>query len=50
MYRTTALASLSFGIVSILACLWCRDIEDRMTDKIETFLENDRLASKNEFH
>ncbi|KAK3045862.1 hypothetical protein LTR09_012616 [Extremus antarcticus] len=48
--RTTALASLSFGIVSILACLWCRDIEDRMTDKIETFLENDRLASKNEFH
>ncbi|KAJ9643358.1 hypothetical protein H2199_004037 [Coniosporium tulheliwenetii] len=48
--RTTALSSLSFGIVGIIACLFCNDIGDKMNDKIEIFLENDVNADKNEFH
>ena len=49
-FRTTALASMSFGGISILACLWCKDIDNRMTNKIEIFLENDENADKNKFH
>ncbi|RVX72009.1 hypothetical protein B0A52_04607 [Exophiala mesophila] len=48
--RTTALASLSFGLISILACFWCKDIDHRMTDQIEVYLENDENAAKNKFH
>ncbi|KAF5963036.1 major facilitator superfamily transporter [Fusarium coicis] len=48
--RTTALASLAFGGVCIIACLFCKDIDDKMTDKIEVFLENDENAAKNQFH
>ncbi|EON63161.1 hypothetical protein W97_02388 [Coniosporium apollinis CBS 100218] len=48
--RTTALSSLSFGIVGIIACLFCNDIGEKMNDKIEIFLENDVNADKNEFH
>lgn len=48
--RTTALASLSFGAISILACLWCKDIDHKMTKKIEIYLENDENAGRNKFH
>ncbi len=48
--RTTALSSLSFGIVAIIACLCCNDIDDKMNNKIEIFLENDVNAEKNRFH
>ncbi|OQU95233.1 hypothetical protein CLAIMM_01469 [Cladophialophora immunda] len=48
--RTTALASLSFGGISILACLWCKDIDSRMTNKVEIYLENDKNAARNKFH
>ncbi|KAK5699939.1 hypothetical protein LTR97_006073 [Elasticomyces elasticus] len=48
--RTTALSSLSFGIVGIIACMFCNDIGHKMTNKIEIFLENDINADKNEFH
>ncbi|KAG9259033.1 fungal trichothecene efflux pump [Emericellopsis atlantica] len=48
--RTTCLSSLSFGIVGIIACLFCQDIEHKMNNKIEIFLENDENADKNRFH
>lgn len=48
--RTTALSSLSFGIVAIIACLFCNDIGHKMDDKIEVFLENDENAEKNKYH
>jgi hypothetical protein len=48
--RTTALSSLSFGIVAIVACLFCNDIGHKMDDKIEVYLENDENADRNKFH
>ncbi|KAF2653605.1 MFS general substrate transporter [Lophiostoma macrostomum CBS 122681] len=48
--RVTALSSLSFGIVAIIACCLCNDIGHKMDDKIEVFLENDEFADKNRFH
>ncbi|KAF2011386.1 MFS general substrate transporter [Aaosphaeria arxii CBS 175.79] len=48
--RTTALSSLSFGVIAIIACLFCNEIEHKMNDKIEVFLENDENADKNKFH
>ncbi|KAF2466187.1 MFS general substrate transporter [Lindgomyces ingoldianus] len=48
--RTTALSSLSFGIVAIIACLFCNEIAHKMDNKIEVFLENDENADKNRFH
>lgn len=34
----------------ILACLCCQDIEHKMNDKIEIFLENDKHADMNKYH
>ncbi|KAK4497186.1 hypothetical protein PRZ48_011636 [Zasmidium cellare] len=48
--RTTALSTLAFGIVGIVACLFCEDIGRKMNDKIEIFLENDVHAERNEYH
>ncbi|KFH45113.1 putative transporter-like protein [Hapsidospora chrysogenum ATCC 11550] len=48
--RTTCLSSLSFGVIGIIACIFCQDIEHKMNDKIEVFLENDEHAEKNRFH
>ncbi|KAF7553821.1 hypothetical protein G7046_g6987 [Stylonectria norvegica] len=48
--RTTCLSSLSFGVIGIIACLFCQDIEHKMNNKIEVFLENDENADKNRFH
>jgi hypothetical protein len=48
--RTTALSSLSFGIVAIIACCFCNDIGPKMNNKIEVFLENDENAEKNQYH
>lgn len=48
--RTTALSSLSFGILAIIACCFCNDIGPKMDSKIEVFLENDENAEKNRFH
>ncbi|KAG7133981.1 Trichothecene efflux pump TRI12 like protein [Verticillium longisporum] len=48
--RTTALSSLSFGVIGIIACVCCQDIGPRMNDKIEIFLENDENADKNKYH
>lgn len=48
--RTTALSSLSFGILAIIACLFCNEIAHKMDNKIEVFLENDENADKNKYH
>jgi hypothetical protein len=48
--RTTALSSLSFGIIAIIACVLCNDIGKKMDNKIEVFLENDEFADRNRFH
>ncbi|KAF7556790.1 hypothetical protein G7Z17_g1149 [Cylindrodendrum hubeiense] len=48
--RTTCLSSLSFGVIGIIACLCCQDIEHKMNDKIEIFLENDKHADMNKYH
>ncbi|KAF2744998.1 MFS general substrate transporter [Sporormia fimetaria CBS 119925] len=48
--RTTALSSLSFGVLAIVACLFCNDIGKKMDNKIEVFLENDENAEKNVYH
>ncbi|KAF1847133.1 MFS general substrate transporter [Cucurbitaria berberidis CBS 394.84] len=48
--RTTALSSLSFGILAIIACCFCNDIGPKMDNKIEVFLENDENAEKNRYH
>jgi hypothetical protein len=48
--RTTALSSLSFGVVGIIACLCCENIDHKFDNKIEVFLENDEYASKNVYH
>ncbi|PGH28269.1 hypothetical protein AJ80_00160 [Polytolypa hystricis UAMH7299] len=48
--RNTALASLAFGVVGVILCLFLEDIGPKMTPKIETFLENDALAEKNRYH
>lgn len=48
--RVTALSSLSFGILGIIACICCIEIEPKMTPKIEVYLENDVHADRNRFH
>ncbi|KAH4064038.1 hypothetical protein HBI52_036910 [Parastagonospora nodorum] len=48
--RTTALSSLSFGVLAIIACCFCNDIGPKMNNKIEVFLENDENAEKNKYH
>lgn len=48
--RNAALASLAFGVVGVGLSLFVEDIGHKMTEKIETFLENDALAEKNKFH
>ncbi|KAH8655079.1 fungal trichothecene efflux pump [Tricladium varicosporioides] len=43
-------AGLGFGIVGILACLCCKDVDAKMTNKIEVYLENTDLADRNKYH
>jgi len=48
--KVTALSSLSFGVIAIIACALCNDIGPKMTSKIEVFLENDEFADRNVYH
>jgi hypothetical protein len=41
---------MAFGMVGLLLAIYSEDVEGKMTPKIEVFLENDRVAEKNEFH
>jgi len=48
--RTTALASLAFGIMGIISSFCCEDIGKKMNNKIEIYLENDTYADRNTYH
>ncbi|RDW77353.1 MFS general substrate transporter-60 [Coleophoma cylindrospora] len=48
--QLTAYTSLAFGIVGFAACLCCKDINPKMNDKIEVYMENTDLANRNKFH
>ena len=45
-----AMTSMAFGIVGLIACACCKDVDHRMNNQIEVFLENDKLADRNKFH
>jgi len=45
-----ALVSLPFGIIGIIASLCCKDIDSRMDNKIEVFLENTEQGVLNKNH
>lgn len=46
----TALVSLAFAGLGLVMCLLCENIDDKMNDKTEVFLENDVHAEKNQYH
>ena len=48
--RMLALSSLSFGCIGIICCILCENIDAKMNDRTEVFLENDVNGEKNEFH
>jgi hypothetical protein len=48
--RVTALSSLAFGVFAIISAALCLDIDDKMNNEINVFLENDKYAAQNEFH
>lgn len=48
--KMVSLASLGFGGLGIVMCCLCENIDDKMNDKTNVFLENDLHADKNEYH
>ncbi|KAK0304936.1 hypothetical protein LTR01_007141 [Friedmanniomyces endolithicus] len=46
----TALSSLAFGGVGLICCLLCENIDAKMNDTTNIFLENDVNAAHNEYH
>jgi hypothetical protein len=48
--RTVCLSSLAFGGVGIIASLFLEDLQPKMTNNIEVYLENDIHADKNKCH
>ncbi|KAH6680156.1 fungal trichothecene efflux pump [Halenospora varia] len=48
--QITAYTSLAFGVVGIIACLCCKDINPKMDNRIEVYMENTDLAERNKFH
>ncbi|KAL5337483.1 fungal trichothecene efflux pump [Aspergillus crustosus] len=45
-----AMVSMAFGILGLAACLCCKDVDSKMTNKIEVYLENTELANRNKEH
>ncbi|KAL1639701.1 hypothetical protein SLS58_007599 [Diplodia intermedia] len=45
-----AMSSMGFGIVAIIACLLCKDVDSKMTNTIDVYLENDEFAHRNRVH
>ncbi|CAK4033716.1 Major facilitator superfamily domain, general substrate transporter [Lecanosticta acicola] len=45
-----AMVSMAFGIVGLIACACCKDVDHKMNNQIEVYLENDRLADRNKNH
>ncbi|KAF5696539.1 major facilitator superfamily transporter [Fusarium mundagurra] len=48
--KNVSLASIGFGALAIIGSCWLEDIEPKMNEKIEVFLENDYQAEKNVYH
>ena len=48
--KITALSSLGFAGVGLICCLLCENIDAKMNDKTEIYLENDIYAEKNKYH
>jgi hypothetical protein len=48
--RMIAYVSLAFGIIGILASAACVDVDHKMANKIEVYLENTEMASRNKYH
>jgi hypothetical protein len=48
--RLVALSSIAFGGVGIIACACCKDVEKKMNNKIEVYMENTRYSDRNKFH
>lgn len=48
--KITALSSLAFGGLGLVMCLLLENIDGKMNDQTNVFLENDVNADKNEFH
>ena len=48
--QNVAYASLAFGIVGIIACACCKDVDHKMNNKIEVYLENTEFADRNKYH
>lgn len=48
--RMVAYTSMAFGIIGIIACACCKDVDSKMNNKIEVYLENTELASRNKYH
>lgn len=48
--KLVALTSMGFGIIGIIACLCCKDVDAKMNETIEVFLENDEFADRNKYH
>ncbi|CAI7608123.1 unnamed protein product [Penicillium pancosmium] len=45
-----AMVSMAFGILGLAACLYCKDVDSKMTNKIEVYLENTDLSDRNKYH
>ncbi|KAJ5199457.1 Major facilitator superfamily domain general substrate transporter [Penicillium cf. griseofulvum] len=45
-----AMVSMAFGILGIAACLCCKDVDSKMTNKIEVYLENTDFSGRNKYH
>lgn len=50
IYSVVAMVSMAFGIIGLIACACCKDVDHRMNNQIEVYLENDRLADRNKYH
>lgn len=50
LLRLIALTSLAFGVVGIVASLFCVDVDSKMTNTIEVYLENTEYADRNKYH
>ena len=46
----SALTSLAFAGVGLICCLLCENIDAKMNNKTEIFLENDVHKDKNKYH
>ncbi|KAH9823610.1 Major facilitator superfamily domain, general substrate transporter [Teratosphaeria destructans] len=44
------MTSLGFGLFGLLCCAYCKDVDRKMNNKIEVYLENTKYADRNKYH